>query len=81
LVNHEFTNCYFERILKLLKSFHRFNLITKKKASKQKSFDAVKTFRDIKAQISSEIKYMIFEQLKKYLSDLPMGNVVINKKS
>ena len=52
-----------------------------KKASKQKSFDAVKTFRDIKDQISSEIKYMNFEQLKKYLSDVPKGNVVINKKS
>lgn len=52
-----------------------------KKIHKQKSFDAVKTFRSIKDQISSEIKHMNLDELKKYLSDLPKGNTVLNKKS
>lgn len=50
-----------------------------KKVSKQKSFDTVKTFRGIKEQISAEIKNMNFEQLKKYLSDVPKGNVAVKK--
>jgi hypothetical protein len=52
-----------------------------KKVSKQKSFDAVKTFRGIKDQISAKIKHMNFEQLKKYLSDVPKGNAVIKNNS
>jgi hypothetical protein len=52
-----------------------------KKINKQKSFDAVKTFRNIKDKISSEIKHMNFDEFKKYLSDLPKVNTVLNKKS
>jgi hypothetical protein len=32
-----------------------------------KEFDTVKTFREIKAKISQEIKGMSFEQLQEYL--------------
>jgi hypothetical protein len=52
-----------------------------KKINKQKNFDTVKTFRKIKDRISSEIKDMNFDELKKYLSDLPKGIPIINKKS
>jgi len=50
-----------------------------KKKTKQKSFDAVKTFRGIKNQISEEIKHMNFEQLKKYFNDVPKGNIAVKK--
>jgi len=50
-----------------------------KKVTKQKTFDAVKTFRGIKDQISEEIKHMNLEQLKKYLSDVPKGNIAVKK--
>ncbi len=40
----------------------------KTKNEKPKAFDTVKTFRDIKEQISKEIEGMSFEQLKAYLA-------------
>jgi len=39
----------------------------KTKVKKEKEFDAVKIFREIKDKISMEIKGMIFEQLNAYL--------------
>ena len=38
-----------------------------KKDKAQKEFDSVKTFREIKDKISSEIKGMSFEELTAYL--------------
>lgn len=38
-----------------------------KKPSQEKEFDNVKTFRDIKDKISSEISKMNFEEIKAYL--------------
>lgn len=39
----------------------------KPKNKNNKDFDTVKTFREIKDKISSDIKGMSFEQLKAYL--------------
>jgi hypothetical protein len=39
----------------------------KKKTIKEKEFDAVKTFREIKEKISLDIVDMNFEQIKAYL--------------
>ena len=39
----------------------------KTKDKKAKSFDAVKTFRDLKEKISKDIQGMTFEQFKAYL--------------
>lgn len=38
-----------------------------KNKSKEKEFDTVKTFRDIKEKISLEMANMNFEQIKEYL--------------
>ena len=40
----------------------------KTKSSKEKEFDTVKTFRQIKEKISADIQGMSFEQLKAYLA-------------
>ncbi len=40
-----------------------------KKATKEKEFDTVKTFRAIKDKISLEIANMNFEQIKEYLKN------------
>jgi len=38
-----------------------------KTKSKEKEFDTVKTFREIKVKISNEISGMTFDQIKEYL--------------
>ena len=40
----------------------------KTKGKKEKEFDTVRTFRDIKEKISRDIQGMTFEQLKAYLA-------------
>lgn len=40
-----------------------------KKKIKEKEFDTVKTFREIKEKISKDISEMTFEQIKAYLKN------------
>jgi hypothetical protein len=41
----------------------------KTKNKKEKDFDSVKTFREIKEKISKDIQGMSFEQFKAYLTE------------
>jgi len=50
-------------------SVHQKKLLAMKTTEKKtKKFDTVKTFRDIKNNISKDIQNMTFDQLKEYLN-------------